>query len=659
MNVRLCVSLAAALLLAAVARAEPPPATAFARLPAIESVELSPNGQRIAHLMHKGDKTYLIVRNASDFAVVTGVDIQEVKARRLRWATDDVVILIVSNSTSVYGVRGDVELTAPFAVDLSNLAKGPSIKPLMVHEARAVSGSIIRRTDAPAETASRILTDKARIIGVDSATGEVLIPDLVGEDLGLFAVDPKTSHRRQVGFGQKSTYDWVVDDKGAPFIRIDYQEVRDHFAISAVQDGAWRKIVQETAAVPSMEVYGLDAEGRVIVGTRFSNPGRYGLYVLSLETGKLAPYFVDGTYDVGDVDVDPYTNRVVGVGVDAELPKAIWFDKTIGEQQKLVEASFKGAPVRLLSWSRDRKHFIAEVDTDEEPPAYYIYDAETKKLREIGSAYPEAEKAALAPRLSMLYPARDKVQIPAYLTMADGLPRPAPLIVLPHGGPEDRDIGGFDWLAHFLGSRGYIVLQPNFRGSSGYGDAWRDAGRGEWGIGVMQNDVTDGVKALVAGGYADPKRVCIVGASYGGYAALAGAVFTPDLYRCAVAIAPVSDLSEMIDYERDRHGRESWVVDYWKRVMGGDMGAHHDRLAAMSPASHAASVRAPILLIHGKDDSVVPIEQSRGMKRALEHEGKSVQLIELKSEDHYLSRADTRQQTLEALDQFLSENLKK
>src|SRR5690606_17089675 len=151
-----------------------------------------------------------------------------------------------------------------------------------------------------------------------------------------------------------------------------------------------------------------------------------------------------------------------------------------------------------------------------------------------------------------------------------------------------------------IASRGYVVLQPNFRGSWGYGTAWRDAGRGEWGTGVMQHDVSDGVAALVAEGYADPEQVCIVGASYGGSGALAGAAFTPDLSRCAAAIAPVTDLNDMIAFDRGRGVRGSWVVDYWERTMGGDLGAARSRLNAISPARHAENVRAPILLIHGR-----------------------------------------------------------
>jgi dipeptidyl aminopeptidase/acylaminoacyl peptidase len=233
-----------------------------------------------------------------------------------------------------------------------------------------------------------------------------------------------------------------------------------------------------------------------------------------------------------------------------------------------------------------------------------------------------------------------------------------PLVVLPHGGPGSRDYGGFDWIAHFLATRGYTVLQPNFRGSAGFGSDWEEAGFGEWGIGVMQHDITDGVTALIDEELADPERVCIVGASYGGYAALAGAVFTPELYRCAVAIAPVTNLVDMIGFERSRLGGRSSAVSYWRDAMGGgDPGGLNDRLRAASPAAHAERANAPILLVHGRDDSVVPISQSREMENELLAAGKNVELIELDGEDHWLSVAQTRLATLQAVERFLAEHL--
>jgi len=261
--------------------------------------------------------------------------------------------------------------------------------------------------------------------------------------------------------------------------------------------------------------------------------------------------------------------------------------------------------------------------------------------------------------LEIKYQARDGLSIQAILTLPPGYNQdtdpPLPAIVMPHGGPAAYDRFDFDWMAQYFANRGYAVLQPNFRGSTGFGLAFERAGDGEWG-GKMQDDITDGVKALASSNYIDPNRVCIAGASYGGYAALAGAVFTPELYECVVAIAPVADLNRMLRDERRQSGKDHWVISYWENVMS-DGDARRQKLDSISPVKFAENVQAPVLLLHGDDDTVVPFSQSKAMERALKRADKSVELVRLKGEDHWLSVADTRLQTLRAMDRFMSEHL--
>ncbi|MBU4569297.1 MAG: prolyl oligopeptidase family serine peptidase, partial [Alphaproteobacteria bacterium] len=188
-----------------------------------------------------------------------------------------------------------------------------------------------------------------------------------------------------------------------------------------------------------------------------------------------------------------------------------------------------------------------------------------------------------------------------------------------------------------------------------YGKAFLQAGDGEWGR-KMQDDVTDGVKALVDDGFADPSRICIVGASYGGYSALAGGAFTPDLYACIVAIAPVSDLAQMIASVGNSKGHKAWSVFYWKRVIG-DPSTESDRINSVSPARQASAFKAPVLLVHGKDDTVVSIQQSETMDAALRSAGKSVEFVRLAGEDHWLSDGPTRIATLQAVSDFVERHI--
>jgi dipeptidyl aminopeptidase/acylaminoacyl peptidase len=473
----------------------------------------------------------------------------------------------------------------------------------------------------------------------------------------LYAVNAKNDSRRELDNGTQSTRDWVVDDKGEPVFRVEYTDKNDYFAILRRSEGRWVTVSKETTEIPELDLHGLDAAGELIIGVRRRDVGRRGLYVMSGETGAVErPLYVHDSLDVSDVRIDPYTNRVVGAGVVGESP--VWFDTDLAKHQAALDDVFPGESPRIVSWSEDRSRFIVSTDRADHVPAFYFYDAKRSTADQIASSNMALDRAKLAPRTAYHYKARDGVEIPGYLTRPLGASGPTPLVVLPHGGPAARDVDGYDWLAHFLASRGYAVLQPNFRGSSGYGEAWEEAGHGEWGIGVMQHDLTDGVAALVSAGIADPKRVCIVGASYGGYAALAGAVFTPELYRCAAAIAGVADLRGMLTFSRGRAGASSPTVAYWRLAMGvDDTGPATERLKAASPAEHAESAKAPVLLIHGRDDTVVPIEQSRIMERALRSAGKDVQLVELEGEDHWLSRASTRLETLRTLDSFLAKHL--
>jgi dipeptidyl aminopeptidase/acylaminoacyl peptidase len=636
-----------------------PPAAAFAALPAMEFPSLSADGKRLAFVTHDAQRTLVLVATIGTMAVTTAVDVGGGKLRSLTWASDDALVFTSGVATSLLAVPGRIESNTPWGVDLT---KGAKITELLRDNPR---------DSRPGGGFFRI--NGAQFTGYRRATGEVLYPkfDTSGNRV-LYAVDPKTDRQRALDHGLPYTAGWIVDEAGEPVFKVEYRDKSNEYRLLKKGDDGWQTIVEQTTEIPDLTVYGLDDDDELVVGTKPKEFSRRGLYVLS-QTGEIdRALLADEHYDATGVRMDPYTNRVLGGTVSAGPP--VWFDREFAKHQTLLNQAFPGEAPSIVSWSRDRSRMIVVVNGVERPPAVYLYDTVAPSVKQIANTYAALQGVRLPARRPYSYTARDGTTIPAYLTRPLNASGPTPLVVLPHGGPAAFEVGGFDWLAQFIATRGYTVLQPNFRGSAGYGEDWEKAGHGQWGTGVMQTDLSDGVAALIKEGVADAARVCIVGASYGGYAALAGATFTPELYRCAASISGVADLSGMIEFERQRRGGFSANVSYWREVMGasdendktakgdkGDKGDKdfEDRLRAVSPLAHVEQVEAPILLLHGLDDSVVPIAQSREMEKALRAAGKDVELVELEGEDHWLSVAPTRLATLQALERFLAAQLGK
>ena len=270
-------------------------------------------------------------------------------------------------------------------------------------------------------------------------------------------------------------------------------------------------------------------------------------------------------------------------------------------------------------------------------------------MQTLGTGYPELAKQPLPHLETIEYTARDGTKIPGYLTVPAGAEKKnLPLIVMPHGGPVARDSWSFDFLRLFLASRGYAVLQMNFRGSGGYGWDWFHAAHQDWG-GLTYDDIVDGARWAVSSGAADPKRMCIVGWSFGGYAALLGAVRNGgDLFQCAVSIAGVSDLIQL-----------RTTAEYFtnSKLVREQIGSDRKKLLEDSPLRHAGEVKVPVLLIHGDEDYTVPPEHSTRMASALKRADKRYEMVMIRKGDHYLEWPSERVTLLSAVEKFLATNL--
>ena len=338
-------------------------------------------------------------------------------------------------------------------------------------------------------------------------------------------------------------------------------------------------------------------------------------------------------YDVSDVVYHEGDRALAGVCYTADTYVCDFKDAALNADYRRGSAALHDErSLTPLGMSDDGKVWLFGVSGPNEPGAYYVFDRRTGRMTLAANRQPGLPASRLGTMERFVYAARDGTPIPGYLTRPPKAPRgPLPLIVMPHGGPEARDSYSFDIWAQVFATRGYLVFQPNFRGSSGYGRAFAEAGYRQWGA-RMQDDLTDGVHNLISSGRADPKRICIFGASYGGYAALYGGAQTPELYKCVASFAGVADLKALVDWEHATKGHEPrWR--YAQRAIG-DPRKEAARLAAASPIAYAAGYRPPVLLIHGAKDASVPIVQSQMMAKALKKAGKPVKLLVYDDEGH-------------------------
>jgi dipeptidyl aminopeptidase/acylaminoacyl peptidase len=314
----------------------------------------------------------------------------------------------------------------------------------------------------------------------------------------------------------------------------------------------------------------------------------------------------------------------------------------------MVRDRFSVEKAHVTSRDDSDQRMIVTAYSDIQPPRYYLYEKQPDRISYLGGQYPGLENTALAPMQTLEYGARDGRRIPAYLTLpaaeGDALP---PLLVYPHGGPWARDYWGFDNYVQFFASRGYAVFQPQFRGSTGFSTEHLEAGYGEWGQ-AIQDDITDGVKWLIAEGLVDPERICIYGASFGGYAAAMGAAKTPSLYRCAIAENAVLDLKRFIRFTRYTAFGEA----------NRDLLNDPDQVETASPYHLYRQIQIPILIIASDKDTVVPYaEHSKRFYRRLKKRDVDTELVLLEDGEHWRTNEAHELQKLRSISAFLSRHI--
>lgn len=624
---------AAGLLLSSPLRAEPPTAEIFGNLPEAEMGRISPDGKHLAVVKpYKGYEKVAIIDLTKPDAPPYMVGVQDGLAGNVFWKTNTLLICTFHANFKQKGSKDINAWNRAISADITT-----QTTTLLMHDAPFLRFNFN----------TGLIVDRAA-----DDPNHIYIPEQDRWDhiytLDLYRVDVKTGHAELAMHGNWRTIRFLSDGNGHLVGRIDQDELTNH------------------VFVKDNEVYSYPVKGNLdfeIVGlTPGDNPqfvvekptpaGTAGLYSWMPPRGFGDALFSNPAYDIDDVITDEHTGRVIGATYSEDSPRAKYFDPAIQRIQDSLEKAYPGQSVSILSKDDAGATYVILTQGPKNPPVLSLFTTANHQVNIVQEAYSSLKSADLGDVKPYPYKARDGLDIHAYLTLPPGKPpHNLPAVIFPHGGPEARDSIEFDWWAQFMASRGYAVFQPNFRGSAGYGWNFIKAGDGEW-AGKVQDDVQDGVKKLIADGIVDPKRVCIVGASYGGYMALAGATFSPDLYACAVSFAGPSDIGRLL-YTGTSFDSESSLT--WKRRVGADV--DRGKMDSQSPINFVERVNKPVLLIHSEKDVTVPIVQSQIENDALKRAHKDVEFVTLQGDDHYLEFGETRIKLLKEIERFLAKNI--
>lgn len=638
-------------------QAAPPPVEDFVRNPDVGEATISPSGTQIAMTiaMNNGHMN-LAVLNLSPLGkpkVIAGFDDADV--RNLNWVNDERIVYSALNR-DISGSRS--ESSGLFAIN----ADGSDKRQLVAFiDAVYTTGSGIT---------SRMLNWQWNLYDtVDDGSPDIIVSESQFDALDDFKalnlerLNTLTGkHVPVVANAPEGARNWLLDKKG---------EAR---VVEAVSNGLetiyWRKGDDKTwTQLAQFKLYSgegftpwyYDVRGTLFVRTAHKADTQ-ALFRYDIATQKLEdePLVALSGFDLNpDLILDSKTDQLMGLNYVADQEGTAWFDKDMRNLQKAIDAALPKGRTNKLYCGRcaSTRFFLVRSRSDRQPGEYYIFDRQMVSLLRIGATRPWLQEAALGRRSFERVAARDGMSIPVYITRpASAQDKQAlPTVVLVHGGPTVRGFDlGYERDAQFLASRGYLVIETEFRGSYGYGTKLRKAGWKQWGL-AMEDDLADATNWAIKQGLADPKRICIMGGSYGGYAALMGPIRNPELYRCVVASSAVTDIDMMFDLHWSDFS-EDWK-QYGLPKLVGDRKADAEQFRATSPLQQAAKIKVPVFLAHGSEDSRVPIDHARKFRAAAESAGVKLEWLVYAEEGHGCRKPANNIDYLKRVEAFLAKSM--
>ncbi len=608
--------------------------TILSQLPFLSGPQLSPDGKHIAaYVTTKGEKLLGVFDPVLGETKIISPG-KKLEFNWFRWAGNDRVLISVGQSVPWDG--DDAWQTRLLAYDIST------------GKQRFIGG----KTEG-------LKGDDVLWIDPEGKSILLAFQPTIYDYPNVYAMDLAANKAHQVVAARDGVWDWYADDKGVVRAGFEYGDDSWKMIYRAKDGDSFRTVVKasnddDDAGFDAFRIYQGSDEGYRVMLNEAS--GRYALFRFNFATRKRG----DLVFEAPGVDIDDFDTQLDGTNLYAawytdDRPRAHWFDAELGTLQTAIDKAVSNAVgdrmATIVSYSRDRSRMLVHLGGSNDPGRYYVFDQSDGAMKLFAQTNEKLKPKQLTPTRYTSYKTRDGLEIPAYLTLPAGRPaKNLPLVILPHGGPYDvRDDGTYDVEVQFFANRGYAVLQPQYRGSGGYGKAFYEKGEGQWGR-AMQDDLDDGMDWLAKQGIVDPKRVCLVGSSYGGYAALWGAVRNPERYRCAASFAGISDLKRQLKYQIEFKVSKRYRKD-WRKTVQGD---EKFDLTTVSPLYAIDKLKVPLLIVHGDDDQRVPYKQSKLYADALAKAGKAYEFITLKGEGHGFSSDANQQLWLDKLDAFLT-----
>ncbi|MFU8896242.1 MAG: alpha/beta fold hydrolase [Gammaproteobacteria bacterium] len=604
--------------------------------PEISGAQLSPDGRHVTFMRpYQGVRNIWIKGIDADFDAARPLTADDKPVPGYFWSQDGQYVLYVQD-------RGGDENFHVWAVDPDGKTDDDSSVP-----------------------AARNLTDlddvRAIIIAVPKSTPDRILVGLNDRDPALhdiYAVTLSTGERELLIENNQNIAGWSADLDGTVRLALR-QDTEGGTEVLRVDDGELGEVIYACSWLEACGPMRFKPDGKHVWFQ--SNKGEdvdlVGLYTMNLENGELALFERDpeGEVDFGGAIFHPETDQLLATVYIGDRPRIYPHDEDFAADLEFLREQLPEGEIGLPSQTRDGRLALVSLSRDVDPGTVYLFDRESRSIEKLYRSRPEIDPGQMAAMQPIRYKARDGLEIPAYLTLPNGVePENLSVVALIHGGPWARDTWGYRSIVQFLANRGYAVLQPNFRASTGFGQAFLNAGNREWGD-AMQDDITDGVQYLIDQGIADPERVCIMGGSYGGYATLAGMTFTPELYACGVNIVGVSNLISLINSIPAYWGPARML--FTLRMGDPDTEEGRAQLERQSPINHVDNIQRPLLVIHGANDPRVKQAEADQIVVAMRERDLPVEYIVAPDEGHGFRGNENRLAMFARTEAFLARHL--